>query len=169
VGHRIDPQDWFVNLRHYVFHSDWYIDAPVDDVYEVIRDQRTYIHWWKEIREATDLGGDTCRFRARSSLPIYLDFTASLESEDREKGLLVARLTGDLEGFVRWQQSPRGAGTHISYDQEVVTNKLLINVLSPIARPAFRANHWLMMQNGEKGLNTFMAGVGFDRSPAQEP
>ena len=153
-----------MNLRRYVFHSDWEIDAPVDDVYAVIRDQRTYIHWWKEIREATDLGRDTCRFRARSSLPIYLEFTASLESEDREQGLLLARLTGDLEGFVRWQQSPRGNGTHISYDQEVVTNKLLLNVLSPIARPAFRANHWLMMRNGEKGLQTFMSGVGFGSS-----
>ena len=156
-----------MNLRRYVFHSEWDIDAPVDDVYAVIRDQRTYIHWWKEIREATDLGSDTCRFRVRSSLPIYLEFTASLEEEDRDQGLLVARLTGDLEGFVRWQQSPRGAGTHISYDQEVLTNKLLINVLSPIARPAFRANHWLMMRNGEKGLNTFMAGVTFD--PASTP
>ena len=155
-----------MNLRRYVFHSDWDIDAPVDDVYAVIRDQSTYVKWWKEVREATDLGDDRCRVRARSSLPIYLDFTASLGSEDRDRGFLEARLEGDLEGFVRWQLSPRGDGTHISYDQEVLTNKLLINALSPIARPAFRANHWLMMRNGEKGLNTFMAGVRFDRVAA---
>ena len=154
-----------MNLRHYVFHSEWDIDAPVDEVYAVIRDQRTYIHWWKEIREATELGPDTCRFRVRSSLPIYLEFTASLAEEDRDQGLLVARLTGDLEGFVRWQQSSRAdGGTHISYYQEVVTNKLLVNVLSPIARPAFRGNHWLMMRNGERGLNMFMQGVVFEPS-----
>ena len=153
-----------MNFRRYVFHSEWDIDAPVHDVYPVIRDQRTYIHWWKEIREATELGTDRVRFRARSSLPIYLEFTASLEEEDRDRWLLVARLTGDLEGFVRWQQSPRGGGTHISYDQEVVTNKFLVNVLSPIARPAFRANHWLMMRHGEEGLQTFMSGFTFDPS-----
>ena len=56
-----------VNLRRYVFHSDWDIYAPVDDVYAVIRDQRTYVQWWKEVREATDLGNDRCRVRARSS------------------------------------------------------------------------------------------------------
>lgn len=155
---------WLVSLRRYVFHSEWDIYAPVDDVYAVIRDQRTYVQWWKEVREATDLGSDSVRVRARSSLPIYLEFTASLGSEDRDRGFLEVLLTGDLEGFVRWQLSPRGDGTHISYDQDVLTNKRLLNVLSPIARPAFRGNHWLMMRNGEKGLNTFMAGVGFDRS-----
>jgi hypothetical protein len=30
--------------------------------------------------------------------------------------------------------------------------------LLPIARPAFRANHALMMRRGERGLRTYLAG-----------
>ena len=40
----------------------------------------------------------------------------------------------------------------------MVANKALLRRLAPIARPAFRANHALMMRHGERGLRTYLAG-----------
>jgi hypothetical protein len=40
----------------------------------------------------------------------------------------------------------------------VSTHKRLLDVLAPIARPGFKANHALMMRHGQQGLRTYMAG-----------
>ncbi|MGI8806288.1 MAG: hypothetical protein ACR2KK_00255 [Acidimicrobiales bacterium] len=40
----------------------------------------------------------------------------------------------------------------------MVTHRRLLNVLAPAARPAFVANHALMMRHGRAGLANFMAG-----------
>ena len=69
-----------------------------------------------------------------------------------------ARLSGDMEGTVSWTVEQVAGGCRLVYNQEVETNKRLLNVTAPIARPAFRANHALMMRHGQAGLRTYMAG-----------
>ena len=68
------------------------------------------------------------------------------------------RLTGDLEGFSRWTIQEFPDGSRATFEEEVVANKKLLQRLDPIARPAFRANHKLMMSHGERGLRTYLAG-----------
>jgi hypothetical protein len=72
--------------------------------------------------------------------------------------VLEAKLTGDLEGFSRWTITATGSGADLLFEEEVVTTKALLRRLAPIARPAFRANHALMMRHGERGLRTYLAG-----------
>ena len=153
-----------MNFRHYVFHSEWDVDAPIEDVFAVLHDQSTYSSWWPEVREVREVDHDHHFVRTRSLLPYWLEFTSEVQVDDHAGYVLEARLNGDLVGTVRWTLSPRAGGTHIDYDQEVETNKRLLNVLAPVARPAFRANHALMMRNGRRGLQTFLAGVGFEGS-----
>jgi hypothetical protein len=69
-----------------------------------------------------------------------------------------ARLSGDMEGTVRWTVTEEDGGCRLVYDQEVTTHKRLLNVMAPIARPGFKANHAVMMRHGEAGLRTYMAG-----------
>ena len=59
-----------------------------------------------------------------------------------------------------------GSGCRLIYDQEVDTQKVLLNALAPVARFAFRANHLLMMRHGQAGLRTFMAGYTPSHVPA---
>jgi hypothetical protein len=85
---------------------------------------------------------------------------------DVDGGLLEANLIGDLEGFSRWTITPDGAGATAVFDEDVVATKRLLRVLAPVARPGFRANHWLMMRHGEAGLRVYLAGMqrGLDDS-----
>ncbi len=145
-------------LTHYVFQSVWSVDAPFDDVYSVLADVRTYPLWWPEIRTVQDLGNGRFQMVARSTLPYDLRFVGVERVENRRPGVIDASLSGDLEGYARWTVEAVGAGCRLVYDQEVNTHKALLNALAPIARPAFRMNHSLMMRHGQAGLRTFMAG-----------
>ena len=147
-------------LTHYVFKSIWLVNAPVDAVVSVLADVWTYPEWWPEIRTVEPAGDGRVQMVARSLLPYDLRFVSEDRAETHVPGVIDARITGDLEGFARWTVKAVGPGSRIVYDQEVDTHKGLLKALAPIARPAFRANHWLMMRHGRSGLRTFMAGYG---------
>lgn len=145
-------------LTHYVFRSVWAVDAPFDAVCSVLSDVETYAAWWPEIRSVRRLGDGRFELVARSLLPYELRFVSEEAPGPRTPGVIPARLTGDLEGSACFTVEPTTGGCRLVYDQEVDTNKAALNVLAPLARPAFRANHTLMMRHGEAGLRTFMAG-----------
>lgn len=44
--------------------------------------------------------------------------------------MLEARLTGDLEGVIRWTIERVADGCRITFDEDVVTNKALLNRLA---------------------------------------
>ncbi len=148
-------------FNHYRFRSVWVVEASTDDVFEVLRDVSSYPKWWPEIKEAHRLGSEQFALRVRSLLPYYLDFELARSLEDMRSGVLEARLSGDLDGFSRWTVEEAARVTRAIFDEEVVTHKRSLNVLAPLARPAFRANHTFMMRHGEAGLRTFVAGMGF--------
>lgn len=146
------------NLTHYVFQSVWTVEAPFDDLCAVLADVETYPAWWPEIRSVEPLGDGRFQMVARSLLPYELRFVSEERPEKSGPGVIDASLSGDLEGFARWTVTERPGGCRLVYDQEVETHKKLLDVLAPVARPAFRANHSLMMRHGQAGLRTFMAG-----------
>ena len=148
-------------LTHYVFRSVWSVEAAFADVSAVLADVRTYPAWWPEIREVKDLGHGRFEMVARSLLPYELRFVSEERNADRRPAVIDARLSGDLEGFARWSIEALGGGCRLVYDQEVETRKAVLNTLAPVARPAFRINHSLMMRHGQAGLRTFMAGYAY--------
>lgn len=145
-------------LTHYVFKSIWHVDARADDVLSVLNDLGSYPAWWPEIREVRSLGGARFEVVARSFLPYELRFVSDASDGQTVANVIDARLSGDMEGRVRWTVEEREGGCRLTYDQEVTTHKRLLNVLAPVARPAFKVNHGLMMRHGQAGLRTYMAG-----------
>jgi hypothetical protein len=146
------------SLKRYSFRSVWYVDAASGDVFDVLRDVRTYPAWWPEIKEVWQISDDSIDVRARSLLPYDLRFTMRRTREDRDAGVLEVDMTGDLEGGSRFEITPTSTGSRLVFAEEVTTNKRLLNWLAPIARPAFRVNHTLMMRHGLAGLKTYLAG-----------
>ena len=145
-------------LSHYVFRSIWHVNAPLPDLMWVLNDLESYPAWWPEMREVRPLGDNRFEVVARSFLPYDLRFLSEPAPGEPRPGVIDARLSGDLEGTVRWTVDEVADGCRLVYDQEVTTHKRLLNATAPVARPAFRANHGLMMRHGEAGLRTFMAG-----------
>jgi hypothetical protein len=145
-------------MADYVFRSEWRLDADPADVFAVLEDLATYPAWWPEVRRADPVDPDACRLTCRSLLPYDLAFTTSRSRQDPAAGVLEATMAGDLAGFSRWTITASGDGTLAVFDEEVDVTKALLVKLEPWARPAFRANHWLMMRHGQAGLRTYVAG-----------
>jgi hypothetical protein len=148
-----------VDRNFYRFRSVWHLDASPVDVYDALERLPDYPTWWREVREAQQLTAETFRMRCQATLPYDLVFTSTQERRDPVERVLQARLVGDLDGFSRWSigPSPKG-GTDAVFDEEVVATKALLRRLAPVARPAFKANHLLMMRHGQAGLRTYLAG-----------
>jgi hypothetical protein len=90
-------------------------------------------------------------------LPFALRITAHRSRADAGAGVLEARLTGDLEGFSRWEltAAPDG-GTLLSFSEEVEAVRPLLRRLA-FARPLFEVNHRVMMRAGERGLREHLS------------
>lgn len=153
------------DLTHYVFQSVWHVRAPLPDLIGVLDDMESYPAWWPEIREVRPLGGKRFEVVARSLLPYELRFVTNADVPQPSSDVIDARLSGDLEGTVRWTVTEVGQGCRLVYDQEVTTHKRLLNVMAPVARPGFKVNHALMMRHGQAGLRTYMAGYTRARHP----
>ena len=129
-------------------------------VFKVLRDVAMYPRWWPEIRAVEEIDEDRFAYRVRSALPYWLEFTSQRTIEDNYRGLLEATLDGDLEGFSRWTLAEDGNGCRILFEEEVDLRKRGLNLISAVARPAFKANHSLMLKHGEEGLRRHLAHVG---------
>jgi len=134
----------------------------------VLADVRTYPLWWPEVRSVQDLGDGGYLIVARSRLPYDVRIVSRALGESRQPGVIDASLSGDLEGYARWTLKASGAGCSLVYDQEVKTQKAMLNALAPVARPAFRLNHSLMMSHGQAGLRIFLAGYSRAASRMRE-
>jgi hypothetical protein len=145
-------------LNRYSFTSTWVLDVSPEEAFDVLRDIADYPSWWPEVKEVWRKSDDSVFVRCRSVLPYDLLFSMRRCREDRSGGLLEVAMEGDLEGITSFKLSPTGSGTRLVFEENVVTNKRLLNALAPIAKPAFAFNHALMMRHGLAGLRTYLAG-----------
>jgi hypothetical protein len=126
--------------------------APPEVLYGTLERLDLYPQWWRQVKVAERIDDNTCRVVVQSRLPFALRITAHRSLADPGRGLLEARLTGDLVGYSRWRLSARpGGGTHVEFSEEVEAARPLLRRLA-FARPAFEINHRLMMRSGERGL-----------------
>lgn len=143
-------------MNRYRFRSVWTLRVPVADVFQVVTDPGTYPLWWPDIYGVSRVDDDTAEVICRSVLPYALTFRMHRGEEDFEAGRMAIGLTGDLEGVSRGTLATRPHGVQLEITQDVVMNKRLLRMLAPIADPAFRANHAMMMWRGQRGLRRFL-------------
>lgn len=144
-------------LARYEFLTTWCVDASVEAVFDVLNDSTGYPRWWQGVQSVEILEpgnetgvGELDRFTWRSVLPYSLGFDLRVTRVVRPY-LIEGRADGELEGMGTWRLY-EGQGTAIVYHWRVRTTKLWMNVLGPLARPAFSWNHDLVMRQGGKGL-----------------
>ncbi|MER6675856.1 SRPBCC family protein [Streptomyces sp. NPDC000983] len=147
--------DW----SHYRFHSRWTLPAPPAAVFGALERAEDYPRWWPQVREVRRLDDTSGEIHVRSALPYGLTFTAREVRRDPAAGVLEIALFGDLEGWARWTVTPHGTGSLARYEQVVDVRKPLLRRLAVPGRPAFRANHWLMMRAGRRGLRAHLEAV----------
>jgi len=145
-------------MPQYSFVSIWEVEAPIETVWAAIKESEKWPSWWKYVAKVVelkkgdenDLGG-VRRYTWASPLPYKLTFNTRVV-EVQEPHVIVGIAEGELSGTGRWQLSQKGDVTKVQYNWDVSTNKRILNLLAPIARPIFSWNHNKVMEAGGEGL-----------------
>lgn len=146
------------NQRRYRFLTAWLIEAERERVFDAIWFSERWPEWWRGVVEATELApgdedgiGRRGRYEWRSRIPYPVRFEVVATRIERP-ALLEGDVSGGLEGTGRWRFYEQGGITAVLYEWEVATTRSWMNLLGPIAGPAFRWNHDQVMRNGALGL-----------------
>lgn len=156
--------------RPFRFTHRWSVPRPAAEVAALLADPAGYPRWWPSIPHARRLDddgatGERVAVLLRGLVPAHLVMTRVLD--DRKRGHLVARLTGDLEGTVRvtvHDDDAAGAGTlagagagrcTVAWEQEVVlgTGWMRAAARVPGARAAMRLSHATAMRSARRALD----------------
>jgi hypothetical protein len=147
-------------MAAYSFLTTWCVDAPIEQVWDLIAMSERYPEWWKGVRSVTELepGGENgvgtlSRLKWRSKLPYSLEFDLRVTRAE-PPFLLEAQASGELEGVGVWRLYSGALGTAAVYSWDVSTTRGWMNRIAPLARRAFTWNHDYVMRQGAEGLAT---------------
>ncbi|MEX2280406.1 MAG: polyketide cyclase [Acidimicrobiia bacterium] len=142
----------------YHFLTEMELTSPPDSVEYALSDYTRWPTWWRWARQVESLDGASpgslgARYRYRVTTPFRYGFTYVTEVIETSPSHILVESSGDLEGsglfrFSRTEEQ----GTALSFTWLVQTSKWWMNLVSPIARPAFVWNHDLLMTNFAEGL-----------------
>ncbi len=143
-------------MADYAFLTTWLLDSPREPVWEAIYAQERWPQWWRGVEESEELRpgegdgvGKVSRLVWKSLLPYRVEFEVTTTRVEKPY-LLEADAVGELAGVGRWRLFERDGVTAVLYEWNVSTTKAWMNLLAPLARPAFEWNHdWVMARGGE--------------------
>jgi uncharacterized protein YndB with AHSA1/START domain len=151
-------------VAEYEFLTTWCIDAPIEAVFDLLRDSARYPSWWKGVvsvellSQADEMGvGALHHFTWRSALPYSLGFDMRVTRVKRPY-LIEGHASGELEGVGTWRLF-EGEGVAVVYDWRVRTTKRWMNIFGPLARPALSWNHDIVMRQGGRGMAAELGGT----------
>ena len=144
-------------MASYHFLTTWCVDAPIEDVWDVIYEIERWPEWWRGVERVVELEhgdengiGSVYRHRWRSRVPYPVDFDVRVTQIERPH-VLEGTASGKLAGTGRWRLF-EGAGTAVTYEWDVETTVPWMNWVAPIGRPVFEWNHNVVMRQGGEGL-----------------
>lgn len=150
-------------MAGYAFVTTWRFRAPIERVWQAILDYRAWPSWWPAIAEAKQIApgdtegvGEIAELSFRTRLPYRVRFLMTT-THVRPPHELDGRAVGELEGTGRWRLTAEGDETRVTYFWDVRTTRWWMNLLAPIARPAFTWNHDQVMESGRQGLARLLA------------
>jgi uncharacterized protein YndB with AHSA1/START domain len=144
--------------NNYQFLTIWQVDAPPEQVYEILKEGKDYPNWWPDVYLNADYQpsgradgiGDRTTFLTKGWLPYRLRWTAeTLRRESPE--IIEIAATGDFMGRGVWRLDPigeAGQGTRVSFDWRLRADKPLLRWFSPVFKPIFEWNHQWAMARG---------------------
>ena len=149
---------WRPRMALFHFRTEMQLAASDERVWKVLVDPTSWPDWWRWLRRVTviapgraDVLGAAYHFEFRTALP----YTLTFDSETvriAPPSLLESRATGELAGTGLWEVAERDGVTMVRYTWIVATTRWWMNLLAPVARPAFSWNHGVLMRDFAAGL-----------------
>jgi uncharacterized protein YndB with AHSA1/START domain/quercetin dioxygenase-like cupin family protein len=149
----------YVASSEYEFVDEWDVAAPPEAVYDALADARTYPQWWRPTylgvqADGAPAVGAVSHHRFKGRLPYELKVRSRITRHEPPH-VVSTEVDGDLRGQGTWTLTPTAGGTHVRFDWRVFADRPLLRLLTPIARPAFRANHAWAIARAMEGLEPY--------------
>jgi hypothetical protein len=154
--------------RLFDLSSTWHLPAPPQHVWAIIADiDMSWPQWWPHCNFAAPLSRTEAKTHSQEDVlkatMAYLNFKAALgytlTISIHPTDVVAPReidfdAGGHLHGTGRVTLIPekQGEATRMDIEWRVRPTQRWMNVLTPVATPAFDFAHGLMMRQGEKGL-----------------
>lgn len=143
-------------MSPYVFVDGWRVAAAPAAVWRLVRRVDGWPDWWPSVRSVEPVpgrgeGSETWRFTFATRLPYAMVFDAAVVADEPGVGV-ETQVSGRVEGSGRWGVRPVDGGTLVRFDWSVRPTLRWMQVLSPVARPAFAWNHRALMVEGGRAL-----------------
>jgi len=143
----------------YHFVDRWSVEGDLHEVADIIEDALALPRWWgsvyfevKELEPGGEHGvGKLITLHAGGWLPYTLRINFRTIESHYPYGFSMDA-TGDLEGRGVWTFEQDGRFVNVTYDWTICANKRIIETLSFLLKPIFRANHNWTMRRGEESL-----------------
>jgi hypothetical protein len=141
--------------NEYQFMTAWRVAAPVELIYEILKEGKDYPRWWPEVyldaqyapSGRADQIGDRVDLLTKGYLPYRLRWTAEVVRLERPH-LIEIGASGDFVGGGIWRIDPDGDGSRIRFDWRIRADKPLLRLFSPLLKPLFKWNHHWAMSTG---------------------
>jgi uncharacterized protein YndB with AHSA1/START domain len=146
--------------RRYEFVDEWEVSALPEAVYDVLVDGRTYPQWWRRVyidvqSDGSRTVGSVAHQHFKGFLPYHLTTTSRIVRLEPGR-LIAAEVDGDLRGTGVWTLTPTQRGCMVRFDWTVHADRLLLRLLTPVLRPALRANHSWSIARAVEGLEPYV-------------
>ena len=155
--------------REYAFVDEWDVAAPASAVFEALADTRTHPDWWRPVYLDVEADGPPAlgtvshqHFKGR--LPYHLR-TRSRITRLEPDHVVEAEVDGDLRGHGVWTVTPADTGSHVRFEWTVHADRRLLRLLTPLMRPALRANHSWAIARAIDGLEPYLVARGVAARP----
>jgi hypothetical protein len=150
--------------NQYHFLTRWRVEAPAEDVYDILSQPLEYPRWWpsvyldvRQLRPGRNDGTGLCAgLVTKGWLPYALRWE-SVTTEARRPNRIAIAALGDFLGRGIWSIVQHGKSADITFDWKVTLRKPLVRYLSFAFRPLFEANHRWAMEQGRASLELELA------------
>ena len=141
--------------NEYTFLTEWSVTAPIELVYDILKDGKDYVRWWPDVYlKAAHIPsgdpngiGDQVVLLTKGWLPYKLRWTATAMRRERPHTIAISA-AGDFNGRGIWQLAQHGEECCIAFDWRLRADKPLLRLLSPFMKPVFKWNHRWAMERG---------------------
>lgn len=148
-------------MAQYNFSSVWYLNAPIQTVWQAISQPWQWPIWWRGLQrverltpgEANSLGSTYC-YVWKGPLPYRLTLAIRIVHVEPPT-VLEGAVTGGLCGLGRWQLSADGERTRVCFTWLVDGPQQWMRYVVPLTRRLFHWNYQRLMLWGRDGLEQY--------------
>jgi hypothetical protein len=149
----------FIGSNRYHFVTHWRVRGTCEEVSDILEAARELPRWWPSVYLRADVLeeggphalGQRVDLLTKGFLPYRLRWEFTVVEERYPHGsVLEAR--GDFVGRGEWTLRQDGEIADVTYDWQILAEKPLLKLFTPVLHPLFSANHRWAMAQGLRSL-----------------